>query len=360
MHRVFRLLGASRYAAIVFAALFALGPLGASTVAHADSGAVDARIERVWPHDRQGNESSVAVAPLVNVEVYLFQRGTLNPVPCSFANPVTLRWAQNGTSHVGWPTVTGPRGDGELAPAYDEYLQRTDGTKLNGVLGQEVARTENGITFPTWVFNDVPVEPYEQVGGTVTTYFLVEVGGVDYRTAVWAHGLDQRTELPRPVIPEGVASTTPGIIDSFISIVWPHDRQGQPASVTAAPLANVAVDLAAHPSDMGHSRWTSVPLGLGQTVRLYRSLDNGFLDPLPIQPKVLVENQTWGPVPGTWPRYEFDDVDVSAARDPANTYYFAAYVDGITTHPTIWAHGADAHTHSPMPDIPATSGPDCT
>ncbi|MGH2460143.1 MAG: hypothetical protein ACRDIY_14910 [Chloroflexota bacterium] len=359
MVRTLRFLGASRCAAIVFAALVALGPLGSGTAAHAEGGAVDARIERVWPHDRQGNYATVAAAPLVNVDVYLFQRGTLNPVSCDFANPVTLRWAQNWTSHVGLPTVGSPRGGGGLLPAYDDFLQNPDGTKLNGVLGQEVTRTENGVTFPTWVFNDVPVEPGVQVGGTVTTYFLVEVGGVDYRTSVWAHGLDQRTLLPQPVIPQGVASATPEVIDSFISIVWPHDRQGRPASVTAAPLANVAVDLAAHPSDMGHSRWTSVGLGLGQTVQLYQSLDNGFLEPVPIQPKVIDESQTWGPVPGIWPRYEFDDVDVSAAQDPANTYYFAAYVDGITTHPTIWAHGADAQTDFPRADLPTASGAGC-
>src|SRR5579885_3238445 len=118
----------------LFGTILALATLSVATLGIAraaaprsSAGPIDAKIEIVWPHDQQGNPAPVASAPLVNVEVYLFQRGTLDPVPCNFANPVTLRWAQNGTSHVGWPTVTGPRGDGELAPAYDEYLQRTDG-----------------------------------------------------------------------------------------------------------------------------------------------------------------------------------------------------------------------------------------
>src|SRR3990172_507830 len=56
---------------------------------------VDARIEVVFPHDEQGNVRPASEATLVNVEVFLFQRGSLNPVSCDFANKVTLRWARN-------------------------------------------------------------------------------------------------------------------------------------------------------------------------------------------------------------------------------------------------------------------------
>ena len=341
--------------------LMLLGALLASPCgpARADQApSVDAKIEIVWPHDPRGNAASVG-APLVNVEVYLFERGTLNPVPCGFSNQVTLHWAQNWTSHVGRPVPNSPRGSGQLIPVDDADVQAPDGTETNVAVGQPVVRTVNGRSFPAWVINDVPVDPFFEIGGTVTTYFLAEVAGADYRTNVWAHGLDQRALLPQPAIPEGVASSTPDQVDSLIPIVWPHDRQGRAASVAAAPLANVAVDLAVHPSDMGRSRWTSVGLGFGHPVRLYRSLNNGYLEPHAVQPEIVTHDETWGPSPGSWPRYEFDDVDVAATQNPANTYYFAAYVDGSTTHPAIWAHGANSSTYFPQRDVPASSGATC-
>jgi hypothetical protein len=108
--------------------------------------AVDAKIEIVWPHDQQGNATPVGTAPLVNIEVYLFQR---------------------------------------------------------------ITRTVDGKTFPVWIFNNVPIGisagvPYIT---NIKTFYVVAVEGADYRTNVWAHGADARTYFPQRDVP---ASTGAG------------------------------------------------------------------------------------------------------------------------------------------------------
>ncbi len=45
-------------------------------------------------------------------------------------------------------------------------------------------------------------------------------------------------------------------------------------------------------------------------------------------------------------------MDVSAANDPANKYYFTLKVDGVTTYTNVWAHCADARTYFPQMDTP--------
>jgi len=360
MERLLKPLAA--FLAVVIPLFFIVGlePVGRARAAGESNIAVDARIERVWPHDVQGEYESVNGAPLVNVLVYLFQRGTLNPVSCSFDNTVTLRWAQNWTSHVGLPIPNSPRGRGSLIPEGTAAVFSPSGVWVSEVVGQKVVVTENGRSFPAWEFNDVPVEPAYEMGGTVTTYFTVAVDGADYHTSVWAHGVDSRTLGTPPPPPMAVVSpNSPSTVEALIPIVWPHDAENHPEPVAAAPLVNVAVDLAQHPSDFGHSRWTALGSDFSPEVTLYRSLNNGYLEPLPIVPRIVTAHDSYASTPVSWPRYEFDDVDVSAAQDPANTYFFAVSVDGVMTDSVIWAHGANARTYFPMPDVPTTSGVGC-
>ena len=44
-------------------------------------------------------------------------------------------------------------------------------------------------------------------------------------------------------------------------------------------------------------------------------------------------------------------MDVSAARNALNKYYFRALVGNTRTASTIWAHAADARTIFPQPDV---------
>lgn len=54
----------------------------------------------------------------------------------------------------------------------------------------------------------------------------------------------------------------------------------------------------------------------------------------------------------TFPAWDFNDIDVSAARDPANKITFFATVDGVRTLRNVWVHAADARTLLPQPDVP--------
>ena len=49
--------------------------------------------------------------------------------------------------------------------------------------------------------------------------------------------------------------------------------------------------------------------------------------------------------------WDFNDVDVSAANDPLSRVYFWVTVDEVPTYSNIWAHGADARTLFPQPDV---------
>ncbi len=187
------------------------------------------------------------------------------------------------------------------------------------------------------------------------TFFFVEVEGVDYRTNVWAHAADPRTYLPFQTPPSAVGEGGSGPIDAFIQIVYPHGG----APVAEASLANIGVDLGRHTEMVGRFPYAWEPVGLdfSQPVRLLRSLNDGYLEPARVADGVI---ETTSPGSAfTWPRWVFNDVDVSAARDPLNKYYFVVQAEGVETHTTIWAHGADARTYFPHVDVPARSGAGC-
>jgi hypothetical protein len=312
--------------------------------------AVDAKIQIVWPHMRRettftGFEMRF---PLANVEVYLFERGTLNPVACDFANRVVLRWAVN------WST--------SQVPSHHSFSWWFAHAMPEGVEGERILRTVDGKTFPVWVFNDVPtrVDPEQLDAGweREKQFFFVEVEGLDVRSNVWAHAFDGRTLAPSPLMPQEVAPASGNVLDAIIQIVWPHDREGNERPVDEAELVNVAVDLFHHPFDaVVDRRQVSKALGFGfdRPVVLLRSLNHGLLEPVKRADQVIaVTRQLFegGPMI-SWPRWVFNDVEVSAARDPANKYYFTVRVDGLATHTTVWAHGADARTYFPQRDVPA-------
>lgn len=326
---------------------------------------VDAKVELVWPHDPQGNPAPVAQAPLVNVEVYLFRRGTLDPVGCDFPGTPRLHYALN------WETYGQGHGIGGEAEPDEvvgqgleaQFLSRTP----QGPTERRITRTAGGEAFPVWVFDDVPIGPGGPYVSHVTTYFFVDVPGYDARTNVWAHGADPRTFQPNQVLPERVAAGPVAPVEARIQVVWPHDRSGAPAPAGRAPLANVAVDLFRYPYCLSGpqgpgSCGLSVAPDFAPAPELLRSLDAGYLEPVgPAGPAARPASATLDGRPITWPRWELDDVDVSAAASSSQrgTYYFAARVPGVEGHTTIWAHGADARTSFPRRDVPTSSGAGC-
>lgn len=314
----------------LLAALAALLSWFIAAPAAAQPPSVDAKIEIVWPHDGRGNPVPLRQSTAVNIEAYLFERGTLDPVACAFPNPVTLHWASSA--------VRGTVG----------FLRPMTG----GVEGQRVLRTEGGRTFPVWIFNDVPAPMLILPGKTheASYFYTLQVEGADSRSNVWAHAVDPRAYVPQAAVRNRVEPSPPNAVDGRIEVVWPHDAQGNPRSTAEGPLANIAVDLTHHVEPEGGQ--TSVGTTFNHPVLLRRALNNGFLEIVKPADEVLTLGQGTPESPH-WPRWIFNDVDVSAAADPASKYYFAVEVQGLPTFTTIWTHGADARTYFPLRDIPA-------
>ncbi|TAK33738.1 MAG: YncE family protein [Chloroflexota bacterium] len=307
---------------------------------------IDARIEIVFPHDQQGNIRSVSEAPLVNVAVFLFDADTRNPVPCSFSNAVTLRWALN---------LVGVDGSASQVPT----LHEVPGIPVSSALGTRLIQTVDGVSFPVWIFNDVPV-PFVQRSDLFNPaaskqFFVVNVADTSFRTNVWSHGQDPRTFFPAQFQPQSASQPVTSPLDSVIQVVFPHAIAGNVLPVNQAPLANVAADVFTHPLDGAVD--AQALQSQNHPVRLRQALNSNVLVDANVSP-VLIQA---GPNPAglLWPRFVFNNVDVSAAQDLNNKYFFAAQVGGIDTHTTIWSHGAEARTIFPVQDVPARSGAAC-
>ncbi|MBI4321134.1 MAG: hypothetical protein HY675_21805 [Chloroflexi bacterium] len=288
----------------IYGARLELGP-GPMPPATGIPSAVDAKIEIVWPH---GN-APVMEAERANIGAWLFLPGTMHLTACQWQPQVQLWKALNNE------------------PA-----------KLIAVgqlQGDRYYKNNRGV--PTWEFNDVDVAAAQDPNNKI--YFFVTVEGVPGRTNVWSHGADARTHFPRQDVPAGLAAAGDAV-EAKIEIVWPHDN----APVEQAKLVNVSAMLFAPGTSM------SVPADWNRPVRLYRALNNSVSQEVGIGQKRLVTTPSF-----THPVWDFDDVDVSAAIDPANKYYFTLAVDGITTHTNVWAHGADARTYFPLLDGPEGS-----
>ena len=54
---------------------------------------------------------------------------------------------------------------------------------------------------------------------------------------------------------------------------------------------------------------------------------------------------------GVLTHWDFNDVDVSPARDPSSKLHFWVEVEGIRTYSNFWTHGLDARTYLPIPDL---------
>ena len=268
---------------------------------------VDAKIEIVWPH----GGAPVTEADRANISAYLFHPGTLDLAPCQWRPTVRL-----------WAAVD------------------SEPTSPVAVAVPGVRYTSQG-ALRTWEFNDVDVSAARDPAHRI--YFFITVDGVNSHTNVWAHAADARTYFPQQDIPVGIATTTDKL-DAKIQIVWPHDSQGNPRSVTEASLVNVGVDLLARGSML------SVPPDWNGTVRLYRSFNNGIEQMVAVGQKRLISQGGL-----TYPRWDFNDIDVNAATDPVNKYYFRVAVDGVDTRSSVWSHGADGRTYFPNIDLP-TSG----
>jgi len=145
------------------------------------------------------------------------------------------------------------------------------------------------------------------------------------------------TPTPRPTA-TAVPRATPETIRAKIEVVWPHGE----ASVRDADLANITAYLI---SESGND---APPCDWEPTVRLWAAQNSQPAHPIAVGLKRMIA--TGG---RRFPAWDFNDVDVSAARDPANKLTFFVTVDGIKTLHNVWVHAADARTIFPQPDVPA-------
>jgi hypothetical protein len=276
-------------------------PAVAAPVA-APAGGVDARIQIVFPH----NGASVTQAERANVSVYLFQSGGRVPVACDYAPTVRL-WAglnNDPARPIGTATRRLDSSGGRSLPAYD--------------------------------FNDVDVSAARNPRNKL--YFFVSIDGQANRSTVWSHGADARTFFPAPDTPTGVGAVSQA--DAKVEIVWPHGN----APVDRAQKVNVTATLFQRGTLQAGTE------ALNPTVRLYRSLNAEPAEQVGTGARRMVQA---GGV--SYPVWDFNDVDVAAANDPGNKYYFWVTADGLETNPNVWSHGADARTYFPQKDVPTES-----
>ena len=286
--------------------VFAITP-GVPVTLRLQLSAIDAKIAIVWPH----RDAPVAEARLANLTAYLTYPGSRMAVPCDLTPQATLWQALNNEPAL--PVATGVR-------------------RLADFSGRRV---------PVWDFNDVDVSAARDPKNKL--YFSVHLAGGPYHANVWVHGVDARTYLPSPVTPTGTQAITaagvPAVLDARIQIVWPHGG----AAVEQANLANISADLFAP-----GTRVALVPSGSGAgawkpAVWLVRALNND----------AGVRVASGAPRrDGAGVHWDFNDVDVSAARDPQSKLHFWCEVDGVLTHSNFWTHGVDARTYLPNPDVP--------
>jgi hypothetical protein len=158
-------------------------------------------------------------------------------------------------------------------------------------------------------------------------------------------------EAPRAgrLIVRATSTSGPGIpplpvsgdasLQARVEIVWPHEA----VPLRDADLANITVFL------VNGSGNQPVACADEPVVRLWRALNAAPARLVGIGQKRMFKSGGH-----TFPVWDFNDVDVSAARNPGNRLAFFATVDGQATRQNVWVHGADARTVFPQADVPAS------
>jgi hypothetical protein len=268
------------------------------------SSSLRTRIEIVWPH----GGAAVRDATQANVTVYVLAGEGNNPPPCA-SEPVVRLWAAQNAGPARMLKV-----------------------------GQKRMTSQGGNTFPVWDFNDIEVSAAQDPTGKLA--FFATVDNLFTYHNVWMHAADPRTIFPQADIPTGTTDAPPSAVDARVEIVWPHGS----APVGQADLANITVYLFEAGSQVAiaaSSTWSPV-------VRLHRSLNADPEEPgttVVGVPRTMTQNGL------SFRVWDFNDVAVSAARDPLNKIYFWASVDNVPASSNIWAHGLDARTIFPEPEI---------
>jgi len=176
-------------------------------------------------------------------------------------------------------------------------------------------------------------------------HFFATVDGVEVAHNVVSLGQDVRTlnvEEPEPV---GLLAEPPAQVDAIIYILWPHGG----TSVLQAEQANLTAIL------FGAGTRLAFPAGASwtPTVRLHWSINHGTDltggEGVIGTPREVHRNGMRYVV------WDFNNIDVRAARNPNNRMYFWLSVDGVEARSSIWVHSADGRPILQTVDLPASS-----
>ncbi len=135
-----------------------------------------------------------------------------------------------------------------------------------------------------------------------------------------------------PVEAITTATPPPSGPQAKIQIVWPHDG----APVSQADLANITAYL------FEDSRLNPVACNAAPVVRLWAAENS--------EPAVFMGfgQKRLTTISGrTFPVWDFNDVEVSAAHNPNNALHFFVTLDGQNAAHNIWSHGVSAITKPP-------------
>jgi photosystem II stability/assembly factor-like uncharacterized protein len=263
---------------------------------------VDIRIEIFWPHDF----APVTTAKQANLGLRLYGDHSLEPPPCAWTPNVTLSAARDA-----------------------EPLRRLDLADHRNV---------DGHPFPFWTMNDLDVTWANEPGHQLIYMARVAPSLALSHASVWIHAADARTFLPEPPQPAGLAPAGVTEMDGRILLVWPHDEAGRYASPEDANLVNISAALFQRDSLLALQ-----PDDLPDRVWLIGALDNQIGRRLAVgKPRAVTENGV------RYTLYDFNDIDVSLARDPAHHWTFWLEAPGVDLASNVWVHGSDARTNAPL------------
>jgi photosystem II stability/assembly factor-like uncharacterized protein len=263
--------------------------------------AIDARIDILWPHDF----APVGAAQLANLSLRLFAGRSQEIPPCAWMPGVELWLARDA-----------------------EPLRR------QAIASQ---RTVEGHPFPVWEVNDIDVSWANDPDHKLVFMARTAPGLAESSGNIWVHAADARTLLPQPPEPEGLSAAPPAAIDAIIRVVWPHDEAGNSVPVEQANLANISAVLFAR-----DTRLALAPAQMPGRVWLVGGLDNQVGRRL-----AAGEAQTVKANGFEYTTFEFNNIDVSLARDPDHHWAFWLEVPGVDAASNVWVHGLDGRTRAP-------------
>jgi len=262
---------------------------------------VDARIEILWPH----GFLPVDEAQRANMGLRVYDSRTQEVPPCVWMPSVELWMAQDA-----------------------DPLRR---------VGLAEQRSVEGQPFPFWEYNDLDISWANDPDHKLVFLARVTPSQAQSHSSPWIHAADARTYLPEPPTPTGIADSKPIAIDARIRVVWPHDYEGNYTPPEQANLVNISAVLMAQDTLL-----SLAPEHLPDRVWLVGALNNQVGRRLAVG-----ERRTTSVNDLTFTTFEFNNIDVSLAREPAHHWSFWLEIPDYNHAPNIWVHGIDSRTHAP-------------